>query len=339
MEFKFKMGTDMSKAWFDYCLLNDQFEVMSKSRVENNADAITKFIEELLSSNLVASIGEILLVIEHTGIYINHLVRTWIAKGGKVSLVHAAKVSEGLIGSKSFEEKTDELDAFRIAEYAIRFADKLKLHELSEASLTNLKLLRSQRSRMIKAINLLEVPLNEINGFESEENSKMLNEIQENSLFELQTAVKNINSKIKSIIDEDSNLKQLFKLICSVHGIGPVTAIEILISTNGFTDFSPNQAKSYARFCGVVPLPKSSGKTKRKPKTSKNANAKMKTLLTTSALSLINTKSDLGRYYDRLIEKGKAPRMVINAMRNKLILRVFAVVRNQAMYERNFDIC
>ncbi len=333
------MGTDMSKAWFDYCLLNNQFEVISKSRVENNVASISAFIEQLLSSNLIASIDEILLVIEHTGIYINHLVRTWIAKGGKVSLVHAAKISEGLIGSKSFEEKTDELDAFRIAEYAIRFADKLKLHELSEASLKSLKLLRSQRNRMIKAINLLEVPLNEINEFESKENSIMLNEIQGNSLIELKKAVKNINKKIDSIIEGDSKLKQLFKLICSVHGIGPVTAIEILISTNGFTDFSPNQAKSFARFCGVVPLPKSSGKFKRKPRTTKKANAKMKTLLTTCALSLINTKSDLGRYYDRLIEKGKGHRTVINAMRNKLILRVFAVVRNQAMYERNLNIC
>jgi len=29
---------------------------------------------------------------------------------------------------------------------------------------------------------------------------------------------------------------------------------------------------------------------------------------------------------------------VINAMRNKLVLRVFAVVRKQTIYERNYDI-
>jgi len=339
MKFKFKLGVDMSKSWFDYYLLNDQFEVILNGRIDNNVEAIQRFIEEVLELGLVDSIDQILLVVEHTGLYVNHLVRKWISNDGQICLVHASKVSEGLVGSTSFEEKTDNLDAYRIAEYAIRFADKLRLHQLSEDGLTSLKLLRSQRNRIIKAINLLEVPLKEIKAFESKENSDMLDDFQNESLHLMKISVKNIDKKIKSIVNKDPKLKQLYKLICSVHGVGPITAIEILISTNGFTDFSPSQAKSFSRFCGVVPLPKSSGKFKRKPKITKKANAKMKSLLTTCALSLINTNSDLGRYYNRLRASGKKHRVVLNAVRNKLILRIFAVVRNQTMYERNYDVC
>jgi len=308
----------MSKSWFDYYLLNNQFEVVLKGRIDNNVEVIQRFIEEVLELDLVDSIEKILLVVEHTGLYVNHLVRKWISNGGQICLVHASKVSEGLIGSTSFEEKTDDLDAYRIAEYAIRFADKLKLHQMSKDS---------------------EVPLKEIKAFESKENSDMLDDFQNEPLRLMKISVKNIDKKIKSIVNKDANLKQLYKLICSVHGVGPITAIEILISTNGFTDFSPSQAKSFSRFCGVVPLPKSSGKFKRKPKITKKANAKMKSLLTTCALSLINTNSDLGRYYNRLRAKGKKHRVVLNAVRNKLILRIFAVVRNQTMYERNYDVC
>ena len=57
------------------------------------------------------------------------------------------------------------------------------------------------------------------------------------------------------------------------------------------------------------------------------------------ATSLIGTPSDLGRFYTRKILEGKQHFSVINAMRNKLILRIFAVVRNQIMYDKNLNIC
>lgn len=338
MDFKFKLGSDISKLWFDYCLIDEKLEIIVKGNVSNSPEAIQEFINELLNLGIIKSISDILLVIEHTGLYINHLVKTWLSNGGRLSLIQASKISIALDGGNSFEEKTDPMDALRIAEYAVRFEDKLKLYELSPEALISLKLLRAQRKRVIKSINLLTVPLNEIKAFESKEQSDMLNELQHEVVQVAKTALKKINDKIKSIISNDINLQRLFKLISSVPGVGKVTAIEILITTNGFTSFSPNQAKSFARFCGVVPLHKSSGKFKRKPKTSKKANAKMKSLLTTGALSLLHTKSDLGRYYTRKKEQGKDHMTIINAMRNKIILRVFAVVKNQTMYKRNFDI-
>jgi len=58
-----------------------------------------------------------------------------------------------------------------------------------------------------------------------------------------------------------------------------------------------------------------------------------------AATSLIGTKDELAQYYERKISEGKPHFLVINAMRNKLILRIFAVVRNQLMYQKNLNIC
>lgn len=338
MHFKFKLGADISKGWIDFCMLNENFEVVIKARIDNNCESIQLFIDELIETDEVNSIDQIILIIEHTGLYNNHLIRTWMSSSGQLSLVQANKISEALQGTYSFEEKTDDMDAHRIAEYACRFSDKLKLHHLRTTSLVSLKLLRAQRNRFVKTINLLEVPVKEIQNFELEEHSNMVYNLQDNAINALKQALANIEKEIMRIINQDANLKNLFKIMCSVVGIGKVTACEILITTNGFTDFAPNQAKSYSRFCGVVPLPKSSGKIKRKLRISKRSNAKMKSLLTICALSLINTKSDLGLYYERKKKSGKEHMSIINAMRNKLILRVFAVVRNQTMYERNMNI-
>lgn len=332
------MGVDISKEWFDYCLINNQFELISKGRVSNNPESIKEFIFLILRECDIKSIDHILLVMEHTGLYVNHLLNGWLTEGGKLSLVPANKISQALQATDSFDEKTDEMDARRIAEYSVRFEDKIDLFELKSQNLKDIQLLRAQRKRVIKSLGILEVPANEIELFESKSSSSLIKNGQKKAIQALNLLVKNLDKQIKAIIQNDPRLKKLYKLICSVHGIGPVTAYEILITTNAFINFSPNKAKSYARYCGLTPQDKSSGKFKRKRRTTKKANAKMKSLLTTCALTLINTKSDLGRYYQRKIADGKQHMSTINAMRNKLILRVFAVVRNETMYKRNFDV-
>lgn len=318
--------------------MNSQCIVISKGKVKNNPESISSFIEDLLEIEQIQSIDQILVVIEHTGLYVNHLVRAWTSASGKLSLVAANKISFALEGTYSFEEKTDEMDAHRIAEYAVRFEDKLKIYQLSPNSLIALKLLRAQRKRMLKVINILEVPVNEIIQFETRAHSDLLIKLQDPALTSAKASLKNIDKEIKQIINVDLELNKLFNLICSVPGVGKVIAVEILIATNGFTEFAPNQAKSFARACGVAPLPKNSGKIKRKTRTSKRSNARMKSLLTIGALSLINTKTELGRFYHRKKEEGKEHMSVMNAMRNKIILRVFAVVRNQTMYQRNRNV-
>ena len=66
---------------------------------------------------------------------------------------------------------------------------------------------------------------------------------------------------------------------------------------------------------------------------------KMKGLLTMGAQCLIHRDTELGCYYRRKMADGKKHLVVINAMRNKIVHRVFAVVRNQDMYKKNLNVC
>lgn len=339
MHFKFKLGVDVSKDWLDYCILTNNYELIIKGRIDNNTEAIQTFINSVLDLECIEHLQQVLLVMEHTGLYINHFVNTWLTNTGKLSLVASNKISESLQGTYSFDEKTDEMDALRIAEYSVRFEDKLELFKLKDSSLKKMQLLRAQRKRVVKCIGILEVPANENEIFEDKEASDLVSKGQENTIAELKLLLKSIDKNLQKVIRADQSLTNMYKLINSVPGIGPVTAFEIMLTTNAFIDFAPNKAKSYAKYCGIVPLERSSGKFRRKARTTKKANTRMKSLLTTCALSLINTKTELGRYYTKKREQGKEHMAVINAMRNKLVLRIFAVVRNQTMYERNLNVC
>lgn len=338
MLFKFIVGIDVSKNWFNYCVMNSNFEILNEGELDNTPDGVLALIKILKDGGFLKDLNKVLMIMEHTGIYVEHLSKAWLAKTGKLCLIHSAKVSNLLSGVDYWDEKTDEMDARRLAEFAFRFADKIKLWQAQKPNLEMLQALQRQRSRTIAAINLLQVPIKEMKQFKDKKLSKILEANHKSNITGLKKALKKIESKLMEIINKDAYLKKIFNLIKSVEGAGPVIAREVIIATSAFEDFKPNQAKPFARYCGVVPLAKQSGKIKRRAKNSKKANMHMKKHLTMGATSLLKTNGELGQYYRRKIDEGKSHYSVINAMRNKIILRIFAVVRNEAMYKKDLNI-
>lgn len=105
--------------------------------------------------------------------------------------------------------------------------------------------------------------------------AKLLSKTIKNSLAALDKDLKNTEAKIIEIMDGDENLKQLYKLITSVVGIGFVTAINLMVYTNGFTVM--RDARKLACYCGVAPFEYSSGSSIRgRTKVHFMANKKLK---------------------------------------------------------------
>ena len=68
------------------------------------------------------------------------------------------------------------------------------------------------------------------------------------------------------------------------------------------------------------------------------ANKELKRLLHMCALSLIQHNQEFKTYYNRKKDEGKHSMSIINAVRNKIALRVAAVIKNQASYKNNYKI-
>ncbi|MBP0905536.1 transposase, partial [Mariniflexile gromovii] len=96
------------------------------------------------------------------------------------------------------------------------------------------------------------------------------------------------------------------------------------------------EPRKMACFSGVVPFEHQSGSSiYRKPKVSFYADKSIKSILHLGALSAIRLKNDLGNYYRRKVSEGKNKMSVLNAVRNKIIYRIFAVIKNQTIYKNN----
>jgi len=151
----------------------------------------------------------------------------------------------------------------------------------------------------------------------------------------IETSLEHVEKMITSIINADPELKRLFLLVTSVVGIGKVTAIQLIVTTNEFKDI--NNAKSYACYAGLVPYVEESGIFKGRGRISPMANKKVKTLLHMAALVSIQYNDELRLYYERKVNIEKKNKMsVINAVRNKLVQRIFACVNQNRFYENNY---
>lgn len=67
------------------------------------------------------------------------------------------------------------------------------------------------------------------------------------------------------------------------------------------------------------------------------ANKFMKKLLHLGALSAVNYYHGFKAYYQRKVSEGKNKMLVLNNIRNKLIIRVAAVIRNNQPYQINIS--
>lgn len=148
-----------------------------------------------------------------------------------------------------------------------------------------------------------------------------------------------IEDQMKDIIDGDDDLKKLYSLVTSIIGIGFVTAVNLLIYTNEFKLFS--NYRKFACYSGVAPFEYRSGSSIRgRTKVNPMANKKMKRYLHMASLTCIKLDEGLKNYYERKVAEGKNKMSVLNAIRNKLIARVFAVVSRGSIYQKiNYQNC
>ena len=147
----------------------------------------------------------------------------------------------------------------------------------------------------------------------------------------LNDQVEKVESEIKQLIKEDEQLKKLYELVTSVKGVGLIIGVSFIVYTNGFTSF--DNWRKFASYSGIAPFEYSSGTSiKGKNKISPLANKRMKGLLSNAACCAIQHSKEMKEYYESRISKGKSKMATQNIIRNKIVSRVFAVVKRQTPY-------
>jgi len=266
---------------------------------------------------------------EHTGVYTNPLIAFAEKKGLALSLNSPLDIKHSMGIARG---KNDAVDAGRIAEYAHRHQDKLKLYEKPSETIIKLQYLLTERRLYMRQRTAL-LNINSAMGKYETAEARSRNE---SAIHHIEKMVKKVEGQMTAIIYDDPEIKRNFDLISSVKGIGLINAINTVVYTNNFKSFET--PRRYACYIGVAPFDYTSGiSVKGKTQVSKICRTQQKAELSMAARSAIIHDPGLRRYYQRKMkEKGggkEAHGVVLNAVKFKLILRMFAVVRSGEPYK------
>jgi transposase len=319
-QFSLHVGIDVSKSWLDIAVLKPGKGFLLEKRINNTSRDIKQFVKEL-RRNYKEDAVNVLFCLEQTGKYCN----AFLEVGSELSLSVWLELPLQIKRSQGFVRgKSDKLDAKRIAEYAFRFEDKVVLWKASCQSIQELKALQAKRSQLLKVIHQLTL---------SSDNDPILKK----PLEALKKAMEDIDDKMESILRFSHKLKQQAELLKSIPGIGPQTALALIISTEGFSRLTDKRKLSC--YAGLAPFPYSSGSSiKGKNKISKMGNMKLKALLNLSAWNAVRCIPTLKQYYERKVAEGKHKLSAINAVRNKMLAIAISVINRNTPFAKDYSV-
>lgn len=323
-QYRYFFGVDISKKTVDISFISDHATL--HKQFTNNAHGMELLMQWIEDLNVEFS--QALFCMEATGLYCFTLTHFLAEKSIDIWIEHAAQIKKSTALSRG---KNDKVDSHRIALYATKNLDRLRLWKPMKTALEKIKHLATLRERIVDTQKRLLVPVKEFEEVGNAEMAKLLIKSIKKTIDALEKDLTNIEKQILDILAKDIELNAKYHFAKSVIGIGFVTAINLIVHTNGFTEM--NDVRALACYCGVAPFGYTSGTSiKGKPKVHFMANKKIKCNLHMASLSAVKLDTDLKKYYERKVAEGKNKMSVLNAVRNKLLGRVLSCVNNRKNY-------
>lgn len=335
MKKKYFIGIDVSKHTLDVAFIIDDISLLSKpvwkqfSNTLGGLQQMKKWLQQLH----VPLNNDTIVVIENTGIYHRLLWQFFSSLPVDVCIENAAQVKWSLGIARG---KNDKVDSRRLALYAVRNADRLKPTSALHSAIVTLKDLLAVRNKLIVQTRSFETIIKELKQTTaSPTDVAALSKLMQPAIKNLRQSLKQTEQKIKDALKQDEHVYTTYKLLNTIPGIGHITATYLICCSNMFTMCT--SGKQLACYCGVVPFDYQSGiSIKGRHHVHKMANKELKRLLHMCALTSIQNYAEFKDYYDRKKLEGKHAMSILNAIKNKIVLRAFAVVKNQKPYVDNY---
>jgi transposase len=312
-------GIDVSSTTLDICVSNDQRQ--QSFVISNDVKSIVKFFSTYKE--------QLIIGMENTGRYnwaLYEALKQTTHRVFVVSPLHLKK-SMGLVRGKD-----DKTDAVRIAAFIRKNHTELPEWRPSSQAIQKLKVLLTERNARIKTKKQLLKQQYDYAKMKHLGLDKSLMKLNKQHLVLIGKQIERLEQQIEAVIRADEQLYPQVQLIRTIPGVGKVLSWMMLAKTEGFQTIT--EPRKMACYSGVVPFANQSGTSlKGRHRVSSYADKAIKAVLHLAAMSAIRLKNDLQHYYLRKVAEGKNKMSALNAVRNKIIHRIFAVIKKQQPYE------
>ncbi len=300
-------------------------------RVFRNKDtgfiALIKWLEKHAIENV-----KVQVVMEATGVYHQKFAYYLYELGHDLCIVLPNKISNYMrtLGNKTINDKT-------CSEAIARFGLERKLDTWTKphSSYKSLQQLVREREQIVSERSAVKNQLHAENT-EAEPNQNSLKRLKARIKF-LNGQEKEIKSDISKCIEKDEALGSEIQNICTIPGVGELTAVTVLAETNGF-ELIRNK-KQLASYAGLDVIEKTSGTSiKGKTRISKKGNRNLRKAMHLPALTAIKHVDVYRELYARLVSKNGIKMKGVVAVQRKMLELIYVVHKNKTVFEQDYEI-
>ena len=312
-------GIDVSHTKLDVCYQNNLGELFHL-QVGNNNQGFAKIIEHTGT--------DYHFVMEATGVYYIRLAYYLHGCGCQLSVVNALSIKR-YIQMHLERNKTDKKDAGWICRYAIEqqpaywqmpdsaYFESKQLYNTIRDYTEQIKRINNQ----LHSLRLLPVP--------SKDSIKSLEKV----ILCMAKEIKMLEQKLQMLLQQWQ--PDQLKSVGSIKGIGKRAAAMLIVFTQGFKH--THSHRQLISFAGLAPTQYSSGSSiQGKPRIYKRGGKNLRDVLYTCSMNAMRNNVACKALYARLRINGKTGKQALIAVCNKLLKQVFAVVKNNTLYQPNY---
>ena len=314
------IGVDVSKDTLD--LSFQQSGQWKKQQIPNSKSGILQWLDQWKNQSVQ-------VLFEPTGSYSNKLQELLECQQIAYTLVNPRQ-SRSFAAAIGQINKNDQIDARILAQMGQQL--NLRSSKVQSKSMKDRKQLRLSLNALTKQRQQLR---NQLHALEQHlEVLPIARQSLEQTLQVVEQQIEQLNQALDQCSDEEE--LQIKKLMTSVVGIGDKTANLLISLTNGLKDF--DDAKKLVKFVGVAPTQFQSGTSiKYKGRISKTGPAQLRATLYMAARSAKKHNPQCKELFERLRANGKPYKVAMVAVMNKLLRQIFAVVKTQTPFDKNYN--
>lgn len=316
------VGADMSKDKFDVGIpCQKQKKGFQLSVFKNNEPGIAKFISKAKANWHV--------ILEATGVY-SQLLSHRLAENGIAFTVIDPSKSKHFSNFCNATVKTDPQDAIMLSLYGKHMQPKPtvlpeKDHYIIKQKKVYIRHLQKGKQALANILHSLELGI-----FKDEKTIKSVKQQIKHFEKELKAAEQDLYDFTKETQEEQ------LKLLTSIKGIGPKTALALIAATNGFKSFQ--RAKQFSRYIGIAPSVYESGTSvRRKGRINRSGDKEVRRLLYICTWSAIRYNKACKLKYEQLLANGKHSMVALIAIMNKLVKQAFGVIQNGEKFDNDYE--
>lgn len=292
---------------------------------ESGFEALVSWVKRLTVEGI-----SVQYVMEATGVYHEKLAYCLEGKGEQVSIVLPNKISNYF---RTLEVKTitDQTAAKAIARFGLE--RKLDNWKRPHGVFRKVRQLVRERDQIIRERTMAKNQLHAEQA-EADPHDSTLTRLKTRIAF-LDAQEGDIKEEVNSMIKQSTQVAQMVKQLCTIPGIGSLTAAIILAETNGF-DMIRNR-RQLASYAGFDVKEKQSGTSvKGKPSISKRGNRYLRKAMHLPALAAIRHSESFKRLYVRLVSRHGIKMKAAVAVQRKLLELAYTLFKTTSDYKENY---